>query len=86
MGLGVSGRRFFVRPSLRIWKWWWKSNPELKSRADAIQSSLAEGVDVAISAWVSDERNRVSSQELREEEEELHRGLLRDTNVQDLDA
>ena len=45
-------------------------NPELKPQVDVHQSSVAEGVDGAISAWVADERNRVLRQELSPEEEE----------------
>ena len=36
------------------------------------QSSAVEGVDGAISAWVADEFNRVSGQELTPEGKEIH--------------
>ena len=36
----------------------WRS-PDLKPKIEANQSSVVEGVDGAISAWVADERNRI---------------------------
>ena len=44
-------------------------NPELKSRVDATQSSVAKRVDAAISLWVAEACNRVSGQELPDEGE-----------------
>ena len=49
-------------------------NPELQSRTIATQFSAAEGVDVAISAWLAGGRNR----ELTEEQEKLHADLARE--------
>ena len=46
--------------------------PDLKPEIEAYQSSVAEGVDGAVSAWVEDERNRISGQELPLEGEEAH--------------
>ena len=36
---------------------WW--SPDLKPRMEASPSAAAEGVDGAISVWVTDERNRI---------------------------
>ena len=41
---------------------WW--SPDIKPNMEASRSSSAEGVDGAISAWVADERNRISGQEV----------------------
>ena len=49
---------------------WW--SPDLKPKIEASQSSVVEGVDGAISAWVADECNRISGQDLTPEEEEVH--------------
>ena len=42
-------------------------NPDLKARRRATHASAAEGVDVAISAWIAEERNRALGQGLTEE-------------------
>ena len=41
---------------------WW--SPDLKPKIEVSQCSVVEGVDGATSAWVADERNRISRQEL----------------------
>ena len=50
-------------------------NPALKTQVEALQSSVVKGVDGAISAWVADECNRVSGQDLSPEEGEMHAEL-----------
>ena len=60
--------------------------PELQSRVDATQSSVVEGVDAAISAWVANKCNRVSGQEVSEGEAKLHGGLARGAKLKELDA
>ena len=59
-------------------------NPESKSKLDATQSSVAEGVDTAISDWVTVERNRVLVQELSGEEEKLRGDLARGAEVKEV--
>ena len=61
-------------------------NPESKSKLDATQSSVAEGVDTAISDWVTVERNRVLVQELSGEEEKLRGDLARGAEVKEVHA
>ena len=53
---------------------WW--SPDLKPKFEANQSSVVEGADGAISAWVADERNHISGQELRAGVEEMHADLV----------
>ena len=43
----------------------------------ATRSSVEEGVDAATSAWVAEERNRISGQELSDAEGKLHVDLAR---------
>ena len=50
-------------------------NPDLKGRRDSTHASAAGGVGAAISAWISEERSRVSGQELTEEGEPPYGGL-----------
>ena len=47
-------------------------NPELKPQVDATQSSVVEGVDGAVSAWVAEECNRVLSRESSSGEEDMY--------------
>ena len=47
-------------------------SPDLRSKIEVSQPSVVEGVDGAISAWVADECNRISGQDLTPEEEEVH--------------
>ena len=61
-------------------------NPGLKWKVGATQSSVAEGVDAAISAWVADACNRVSGKETSGEGGKLHAGLARDAKVEELDT
>ena len=48
---------------------WW--SPDLEHKIEANQFSVAGGVAGAMSAWVADERNRMSGQELTLEGEEM---------------
>ena len=52
----------------------WRS-PALKPQVEALQSSVVKGVDGAISAWVADECNRVSGQDLSPGEGEMRAEL-----------
>ena len=52
-------------------------NPEVKPQVGAHQSSVVEGVDGTVSAWVADEYNRALGHELSPEEEKQHAELLR---------
>ena len=63
---------------------WW--NPELKPKMEALQSSVVEGVDGAVSAWVADECNRVLRQELLPDEEKLHSDLAQEGKLRELAA
>ena len=45
-----------------------------------------EGVDGAISAWAADECNRVLGQELSQQEEEMHAGLVQEGKRRKLEA
>ena len=63
---------------------WW--TPELKPHFEAIQSSVVEGVDGAISARVADECNRVLGQELTPGEEETHASLAHEGKLRELAA
>ena len=51
-------------------------NPAFKPKMAAPRSSVVECVDGSVSAWVADERNRISRQELSPEEEKLHADLV----------
>ena len=51
-------------------------NPDWKSRLDATQSSVVEGVDAAISAGVGEVCNRVLAQDLTEDGEKSHGDLV----------
>ena len=53
---------------------YWR-NPELQSRLVATQAPAAEGAGIASSAWVAEECNRVSGQDLTEGGGELHEEL-----------
>ena len=54
-----------------------RRNPETKSRADATRSSVADGVDAAISRWAAGDYNCVLGQESQWEEERLRAHLAR---------
>ena len=63
---------------------WW--SPELKPRDKAPQSSVAEGVKSAVSAWVADGRKRVLGQGLLPDEEKVHADLVQEANLRELAA
>ena len=50
-------------------------NPDRKERRDPNHASAAEGQDAAISAWIAEERNRISGRELGGEEGKFHGGV-----------
>ena len=50
--------------------------PELKPKLEVNPSAAVEGVDGAISAWVTDGCNRIPGQELSQEEKEMHVDLV----------
>ena len=52
----------------------------------ASQSSAAEGVDGAISEWVTGECNRISGQGLTPGGEEMHAGLVEASKLRELEA
>ena len=54
-------------------------------RSFALLSS-GEGLEAAVSAWVADERNRVSGQELPEEEAAAHAELVQEAEKKELGA
>ena len=60
--------------------------PELKSRADAAQSSVAEGADAAISAWVAVDCARKLGQELSDEGEQSHVDLPRGAKEEEINV
>ena len=60
-----------------------RRHPELESRLDATRTSVLAGVDVAISAWVAEECNRVLGQEVTEEEAKFHSGMAREATEQE---
>ena len=49
---------------------WWSPDP--KPKMEASPSATAEGVDGAISAWVANECNRFSGEDLTLGEEDVH--------------
>ena len=53
---------------------WW--SPEIKPKLEVNPSAAVEGVDGAISAWVTDECNRIPGQELSQEEKRMHVDLV----------
>ena len=55
-------------------KWY----PELKPQVGAPRSSAVEGVAAAIPACLAEEGNRVSGQELSEEDEAVHADVVRE--------
>ena len=59
---------------------WW--NPELQPQVEARQSSVAEGVHGAASAWVADECNRALGRELSPEEEGQHAELVQAAKIE----
>ena len=61
------------------------SNPELKPQVGAHQSSVVEGVDGTVSAWVADECNRALGHELSPDEEKQHAELVRHDKEKELD-
>ena len=63
---------------------WW--NPELEPRLVAHRSSLVEGVDGAASAWIADECNRASGQELAPEKETQHAEVVQQAKNRELDV
>ena len=61
-------------------------NAAPKPQVEAPQSSVAEGVDGADSAWFADECNRVLAQELSPEDEKMNAGLFQEAKLRDLAA
>ena len=61
---------------------WW--NRGMKPQVDAAQSSAAQGADGAISAWVTDDCNRVLGQELSPGEEKQHAHLAHEGKLREL--
>ena len=60
--------------------------PDLKSRLDSTQSSVAGGVGATIYPWVAEESNRVLDQELTEDEGKLHGDLAGVAKGRELEA
>ena len=58
---------------------WW--NPDLKPQVDASRSSAVGGADSANSGRVAGECNRISGQEVSEEEERMHADVVMETEV-----
>ena len=58
----------------------------MKPQDEAPQSSVAEGANGAIPAWVADERNRALGQELSLGEEKMHADLVRGGELRELAA
>ena len=63
---------------------WWP--PDLKPQMEASPSATAEGADGNISAWVADESNRISGQELTLEEGDTHADLVQAGKSRELAA
>ena len=63
---------------------WW--NPAMKPQVEALQSSVVEGADGAISLWVADERSRVLGQVLSLDEEQTRAELVRGGKLRELSA
>ena len=64
-------------------QWWY---PELKPKLEVNPSAAVEGVDGAISAWVTDECNRIPGQELSQEEKGMHVDLANEGKRRELAA
>ena len=58
----------------------------MRPQVEALQASVVEGADGAISAWIADERNRASGQELSLGGEQMHAGLVREGKLRELAA
>ena len=58
----------------------------MKPQVEALQASVVEGADGAISARFADERNRASGQELSLDEEQMHAELVREGKLRELAA
>ena len=56
----------------------------MKPQVEALQSSVVEGVDGTISAWVADGRNLALGQELSLNEEKTHADLVREGKLREL--
>ena len=63
---------------------WWSS--DLKPKIEASQSSVAEDVDGAISAWVADGRSSISRRELTREKSELRADSVEAGKPRELEA
>ena len=63
---------------------WW--SPDLKPKMEASQSSAVEGADGVISAWVAEERNHISGQELIQKEGEMNADLIGASKLRALEA
>ena len=58
----------------------------MKPQVEGLQSSVVEGADGAISAWVADGCNRALGQRLSLDYEKLHADLVREGELRELAA
>ena len=61
-----------------------RGNPAMKPQKETLQSSAVYGADGAISAWVTDDCNRVLGQELSPGEEKQHAHLAHEGKLREL--
>ena len=55
-------------------------------QVEAIQATVVEGADGAVSEWIADERNRALGRELSLDEERMHAELFREGRLRGLAA
>ena len=69
-----------------MWQPEMKAKNDTQTLMDPGASMIVAGGGPALSAWVAEECNRTSGQELREEEERFFTNLVYKANVRELEA
>ena len=75
-----------MKERAQCWRWCMREKIDTQTREDSGASSGVNGGGPALSAWVAEECNRVSGQELTEAEERVRADLAQRAKERELEA